>query len=835
VAAKWLKDSEYKGNMHRNQQIIKRSQALSLLLGAVFFLSPPAALAGPAPEYDPTAVAFLEKIKKNISHRFPYVWPDNDYGRWAGLSWSATEPRQLKGLVLPIEGLLGERQGGLFTGKLDFGGLSTLENLSIECGESVTGIRVHDFPALKNLNLGRDHPNTLRLSYFRRDSMMRLQDLKTMPNLRELDLSHGNYEKKDFKHLSDLKNLETLRLNDTYFDDPNLLASLPNLKTLELRAIRFMTDGELVRRVIGALAEGGDIVEIGEKLPHLTIKGFDDLRLTSLDLGSNKIDRIEGLEKLTTLRRLNLSGNRIREIEGLDNLTNMENLDLRGNQIVEIRGLDNLLNLKSLNLKRNLIAELRGLDNLSSLKILHIDPVNKIGGLEHLGNLEELYMDHHQDSHVKLNAIDGLNNLTQLRVLNLSNNNITKLENLERLENLNHLDLSENEISEIALTKPLNNLESLILTSNRLSDLSKLNFFKNLTSLTLKRNRLDNLEGLSHLDKLTDLDVSGNSLASLEPLKSLKNLTWLNLSGNELSDFGALKYLEGLTYLNLSNANRSGSLDLSGLEQLTNLTELFLSHNKLTSLDSLTARLERLESLSLNYNKINDFTILAKTAPNLRRLWVGNTALSDLSQLKPLKHLRQLDASRCRIAGRVDFSGWPALKEINLKDNRITALTNLESLPRDAVIDIARNSLPLSQLHALLADSKTSGRHWKLGVDAQRQVFESTILNVGQVYDLSAEKTFEGRQTIFKVYELFESSGKAVYSGQRIWKDRSSSKSHTGRLTNNYKQKNGRFIFTKPGQYFITMSNEAITYAFDNQLRTYDIKLTAETSTITVR
>ena len=55
--------------------------------------------------------------------------------------------------------------------------------------------------------------------------------------------------------------------------------------------------------------------------------------LTELDLSSNKIKKIEGLDKLTNLQKLDLSWNEISKIEGLEKLKNLKEVWVRLNPI----------------------------------------------------------------------------------------------------------------------------------------------------------------------------------------------------------------------------------------------------------------------------------------------------------------------------------------------------------------------------------------------------------------------------------------------------------------------------------------------------------------------
>ncbi len=57
------------------------------------------------------------------------------------------------------------------------------------------------------------------------------------------------------------------------------------------------------------------------------------LDIEKLDLGSNQITKIEGLDNLVKLRWLDLDENQITKIKGLDKLVNLQKLHLKKNNI----------------------------------------------------------------------------------------------------------------------------------------------------------------------------------------------------------------------------------------------------------------------------------------------------------------------------------------------------------------------------------------------------------------------------------------------------------------------------------------------------------------------
>ncbi len=127
-------------------------------------------------------------------------------------------------------------------------------------------------------------------------------------------------------------------------------------------------------------------------LRSIPIEVSDLKHLQWLNLSSNKIEKIEGLENLVQLQVLDLFQNRISKIEGLDELSNLEQLNLQFNQIRKMENLEHLTNLKMLNLFENQIEKIECVENLASVTILNLsgNKIEKIEGLERLPQLREL-------------------------------------------------------------------------------------------------------------------------------------------------------------------------------------------------------------------------------------------------------------------------------------------------------------------------------------------------------------------------------------------------------------------------------------------------------------
>ena len=196
-----------------------------------------------------------------------------------------------------------------------------------------------------------------------------------------------------------------------------------------------------------------------------------DRNIIGVNLSSNQIKSVSGLDKLTNLTELYLDSNQISSISGLDKLANLTELDLHFNQIRSISGLDKLTNLTNLYLYSNEISSISGLDKLTNLTELHLDSnqISSISGLDKLTNLTNLYLYSNQ-----IRSISGLDKLTNLTNLYLSYNQIRSISGLDKLTNLTHLYLSSNQISSISGLDNLTNLTFLYLSYNQISSISGL-------------------------------------------------------------------------------------------------------------------------------------------------------------------------------------------------------------------------------------------------------------------------------------------------------------------------------------------------------------------------
>ena len=239
-------------------------------------------------------------------------------------------------------------------------------------------------------------------------------------------------------------------------------------------------------------------------------------------------------------------------------------------------------------------------------------------------NLKELYLDNNQISHVFVKQFIHLANLTSL---GLGNNKLKCLESgMFRSNPISYLDLKQNEISILADDlfegKVFLTLKHLYLGRNNLTEIPRCLFRSEaiigLISLDLGYNRITQLPyNISNSDNkatLATFKLHHNNLTSLPDkfCHFFPNLRIMELSYNQISTIPKIFFfLRNLVTLHLNNNNiNEVSADMLS-EQSTNLCDVDLSHNNISSIGHLVPKVLTLRSkypfpctLNASYNRI---------------------------------------------------------------------------------------------------------------------------------------------------------------------------------------------------------------------------------------
>lgn len=194
----------------------------------------------------------------------------------------------------------------------------------------------------------------------------------------------------------------------------------------------------------------------------------------------------------------------------------------------------------------NCVIDISKFRNLTTLEIQRV-PINRIIGLQQLRSQLQVITAERSLTNVKdlimFCAGDKSNGFiwNSLKRADFSYNGLERVDSsFEFTPYLQHLNLSHNKIFQISALVWCPNLKVLNLSFNQLTSVPKLNVesYRRLQVLIINDNLIEDISGLVRLDALLELDMSGNCMmdhALLLPLCTLNALRYLNLSGNPLA------------------------------------------------------------------------------------------------------------------------------------------------------------------------------------------------------------------------------------------------------------------------------------------------------------
>ncbi|CAE7906728.1 shoc2, partial [Symbiodinium microadriaticum] len=356
-----------------------------------------------------------------------------------------------------------------------------------------------------------------------------------------------NLEKNALREAPSLDaNLELVYL----FLETNELTALPSLRNnRKLQVINAEKNQLKLLPSLEAASELEQLWLVGNQLQELPSLEANT-KLQFLDVSMNDLQSLPSLAKAEDLKLLELTV-AFNQIERLD-LTSpafrsLTYLNLDSNLLESVVGLDSMVDLTHLHLANNALRQLPDLagTQLSDLDLSH----NRLQTLPFLGSLRKLSLLNAESNY--LTSVSGLENLTGLVWLRLANNNLTELPSLKACKYMRLVSVSHNSLVSIGTLPTF--LDELNAGHNRLSRLSFPSYIR-MHSLDLRHNLLEefSLRPLAN-SQLLYLSVRGNRLKRLPGLENLEELRFLDASENQLTEFppgDRLYELEGLCLTN---------------------------------------------------------------------------------------------------------------------------------------------------------------------------------------------------------------------------------------------------------------------------------------------
>ncbi|CAO3614200.1 unnamed protein product [Mucor hiemalis] len=198
--------------------------------------------------------------------------------------------------------------------------------------------------------------------------------------------------------------------------------------------------------------------------------------------------------------------------------------------------------------------------------------------------------------------------------------------------------------------------------------------------------------------RIASLDLSKNLMMEIpvDFLQMCKNLKQLWLTNNDYNGVPlSIRYIPNLEHLNISG-NHIRDLEPARLEELDTLRTLRAYNNKLTSLPSSYAFFKQLTILFISNNSFTKFPTIICEISTLAYLDISFNKISSFpDEICNLTQLVGLFATANRLAGRLppSFAKLEKLQELDIRQNQITDLDEIYSLPKLEVVSVDYNAI----------------------------------------------------------------------------------------------------------------------------------------------
>ena len=361
-------------------------------------------------------------------------------------------------------------------------------------------------------------PNLMSLYMNGAQGVENLDFVKSMPNLRALQMDDVALGDKDYSALAACTALEQFYGDHTGISDLSVLSGCPDLADLRLNGcgIADLTPLAALTNLNSLSLKDNQITDLAP-LAGMT-------QMYALYLSGNQITDLTPLAGMAQMRDLYVDNNQITTLAPLAVMGEILNINARNNQLQNLEGCEAMIKLLGFWAANNQLTDVSAIKSSTSLRTLDLQN-NQITDVSFLNNgfPELLYANL---SNNRITDISGLSASTKLRALLVENNGLTSLAGLENKPELKGIMANNNQISDLsALGTSMESLQYVDLGTNQISDISvfsKLAYKQ--TGLLLENNQITDLSDLP-VSLNYKLAIYGNPITDYSPIG-----TWTNIN-----------------------------------------------------------------------------------------------------------------------------------------------------------------------------------------------------------------------------------------------------------------------------------------------------------------
>ena len=481
-----------------------------------------------------------------------------------------------------------------------------------------------------------------------------IQELAEIKQIKKLYISPENWEVSEpdanVLDCNQLSNVKTLELDSLVVNEKSGINTMTGLQKLTMTQCRVNGFGDCsgmdaLERIEMIGVSGEDFAGIANASKEMELriersgieqKAWDSLKaskIIDMTIDHTPIESFEFAEGMDELKELGYYFDE--EYADFSGIQQLEKIYLGTKEIKQEHAdmISRLTNIKGIGLNGNILIE-------------------DYSGIQKLPQIKEVTI--YTDYDVPMEA---LGNVPQLEKLYLVKGTVNDISMLGNLKNLKVLDISETEVSDISVLSNMPELEELYIYNTKVSDISVLRNLKKLKIVEVSFTEINDISALSDMPELEELYLSGTKINDISVLGNATQMRALAINGTEVSDISVLSNMPMLEELYIGGINVS---EISVLENHTQLEILCMNGTKVRDISVLN-NMSKLRKLNINETEISDLSALSNLT-ELEQLFIVGTKVDDLS---PLANLKKLDLI---IADDVEVRDWSPVYHVRKID-----------------------------------------------------------------------------------------------------------------------------------------------------------------------